>query len=153
MLRRTVRALAVTAALLASGGIAAAAPQLTPVPSGFRGDDVYVQVRLNDGTPVWMKFDINSTESFVDPTIVGGDAAKAAHMRVNMGGVTLPVYFDVAPKPVGVAPDGKPAAGTLGTDALGDRMVEIDTRARRVFLSPPVDTRVASAGPTRTASR
>ena len=138
MLRNAVRALIVLAAL-AMPALAAEPPAAVRVPAAFRGNDVYLRVRLDGGAPVWMRFDVGVSESSLAPAFAGGNSGSAARMTVRVGALTVPgVLFHLAKPPAGRAPDGGALAGRLGQDWLGTRMVELRYREHEVWMSEPV---------------
>ncbi len=144
MLKTTRYALAL-AALLGFGGAAQAAPALASLPAGFQGNAVFLKVRLNGASPVWMLFDPNAPESSITAAQFDTDARSAARiaarMTVTAGAARQDgVFFDlVAAVPV-TAPDGKPVAGRLGRNWLGDRALILVARRHEVLLAPPIDT-------------
>ncbi len=130
-----IRRLALAAAALVALGGTAAAAQMARIPASFRGDDVYLQVSLNGGAPVWMKFDVGAATS-----VLAG-ATRPAQLSVAAGPAALErVRFRPSAVPGGLAPDGTPLAGRLGEDCLGDRVLVIRKREHEVWLSPPIDT-------------
>jgi hypothetical protein len=155
MLARLARALCL-AALVAGP---ASAAELTRLPARVEGHDVYLQVRLNGGAPVWMKFDVGAGRSSLASA---GMAAKnkpcgPAPLGVSLGDVALaPVRFVTNTVPAASGPDGAPLAGHLGEDSLGDRVLVIKYAKGEVYISPPIDTSRVPLPPlahARTASR
>ena len=129
MLARLARAVCLAAVFAAPAGAA----ELTRIPARVQGHDVYLQVRLDGGAPVWMKFDVGADHSSLA-------AAAQRPASISVGGVALaPVRFGAA-APTAPGPDGAPLAGHLGEDSLGDRVLVIRYAARAVYLSPPIDT-------------
>jgi hypothetical protein len=155
MVRKAIHVLTLMAALLAPLVAVAAGPPagVTVLPAVFRGNDIYLNVRLNNGAPVWMKFDIGAPGSSIAAAYIKGDARRAARMTMTLGAVTLPgIYFDLAKSPIGVAPDGGVLAGRLGRNWLGDRMIVVRHREHEVWLSAPIDTS-GSPAPLAVAAR
>ncbi len=135
--------LALAVSLLAAAP-ACAAPALTHLPARFRGNDVFLPVGIDGNRPLWMKLDIDSAASSVSPGLHG-----SPHAMLRIGSVEFPdvaLRTDTAPASLG--PDGKPLAGILGIDALGDRPLWIDTRRKQVWISdpPPVPQPLRTAG-------
>jgi hypothetical protein len=127
MFERALRLLAIATLFSAAPGLSyAAPPQLARVPAAFRGDQVYLQVRLNGGAPVWMAFDFNAPAS----TLCAG-ARPVTRATVRAGTIAQVVTFRRSVCAAGVA-------GRLGTDWLGDRVAEIRTREHEVWVSAPV---------------
>lgn len=137
MVDRAFRALVFAAALLAPVTVHAAPMQMTRVPAVFQDGQVYLRVSLDNAAPVWMAFDINAPASTLC-------AARASHAIVRVGAVAEPVTFRPSSTPC--QPDGRPVAGRLGSDWLGDRVAEIRTREHEVWLSPPIDPVAGSDG-------
>jgi hypothetical protein len=114
--------------------VPASAAELTRLPARVEGRDVYLQVRLDGGAPVWMKFDVGADRSSLT-------APPAAPVHVSVGDVALtPVRFVTNAAAAAPGPDGAPLAGRLGEDSLGDRVLVIRYAKGEVYLSPPIDT-------------
>ncbi|MBV9541856.1 MAG: hypothetical protein JO167_11370 [Alphaproteobacteria bacterium] len=129
------------AAAFACAGSAASAQNdnLTQIPARFSGNDVLLQVSLNGATPVWMKFDSSIPGSLLEASYAERTALHFPLVDVKLGPVTLEhVYFEPQ------AEDGA-VAGRIGADALGDRVMVIDYKAHKVFVTEPVHPDVPAA--------
>jgi hypothetical protein len=130
--------LALALCFAALSALPARAAELTRLPARVEGHDVYLQVRLAGGAPVWMKFDVGAGRS----TLAAPQSASlGALVGVSLGSVALaPVRFETKSASAAAGPDGAPLAGHLGEDSLGDRVLVIEYAKREVYISPPIDT-------------
>jgi hypothetical protein len=150
MYRQGLQCFAVAFALLAACVAADAAPAaLTQLPARFEGKNVFLQVSLNGGTPVWMKFEAGTSESSVSADYlkkIAPGANNSPVLNVKIGPVALNgVQFALDRPTPAAGPGGSVLAGRLGEDSLGDRVLMIRYAKRQVFLSPPIDTAGAIA--------
>ena len=128
---RAAFALVLTVCLAGS----AHAAELTRLPARVHGRDVYLQVRLDGGAPVWMQFDVGAAHSSLA-------RPRPAPASITVGSVPLtPVRFVTnTAAPAAPGPGGAPLAGHLGEDSLGDRVLVVKYAKGEVWLSPPIDT-------------
>jgi|SRR5581483_3381858 len=138
MFRQMIGPVMAAVAMLAA--IPAVSAEPVQIPAKFEGNAVYLQVRLNDGAPVWMRFDVGASDSVLSPA-GGATLAKASVADVKLGPVDLQhVYFDRDQPVAATGPDGQAVAGRLGEDALGNRVLIVRYADKKVFLSEPVQT-------------
>jgi hypothetical protein len=116
-----------------------AAPALTRLPAMFQGPDVFLQVAVNGGKPLWMKLNVGGSASSLSPQAtlaLGLKANRASDVALQIGSVGFSnVALHTQVDDACAGPDGRPAAGVLGEDFLDGRPLWIDTRGRKVWLS------------------
>jgi hypothetical protein len=137
MFARMLRLLALPALVSLAASAALASPALTRLPAEFRGSDIYLQVRVNDAAPLWMKLDVAESRSILSPS-----AAKALGLADPSQGVTLRAgaiaFSNVAFQTASTCTCAAPVS-ILGEDFLGDRVLMIKPALKEVWISEPVN--------------
>lgn len=162
---RICRLVSVSAAILLLQAFPASASPtgLMQLPARFWGGEVYLQVALNEHTPVWMKVDLRAEGSWLSPAVLrvikGDGIAKPDESARQPQTVTISaalgpiaigdVNFRLLSSSDRVGPDGEALAGTLGGSFLGDRILIIKYRERQVWISAPIPAGAVNSTPPR----